>query len=218
MVKAYKNRVFYNYSLRSIANKIGVTKETVRKHLPTLFKLKLITKQGSHLSIIGINKIKGKSHCVLVPCFTNKTKQITALRWALIKKSFDRQAEAISHKSKIVTYANTNLKPTKKQLKYIAKNGGLTKVVNKIRKDGNQCLTLSNKSFGKLINRSKQTGQRLQKQFNQLAFIKSTYRFVTIKENAHIVDYIENYYGQGYIYTSDNRIVKQKSNAIAMQM
>jgi len=215
-----KNRfntgVFYNYTYRSIGTAIGVSPETVRKHLPMLIKDGMAEISGKNLRMVGIEKLKkGKRTCILIPIHKDKSNQILEFRNAIYRNSYDKQRKAIQKKSQLVKIASqSNGRFSKSQLKFIQKSGGLEKMLKNIEKD-NDCITLSNRGFGRKVHRSRTTGYRLQRKLREFGYIRSYSRRVVVKTNASIYEFVELYANGGYVYNKDTReITRQLSNEI----
>ena len=195
MKSRFKTGVYYNWTYRSVAKEVGVSPETIRKHLPLLIKEGMAEISGKNLRMVGIEKLKrGKRTCILIPIHKEKS---------------------IQKKSNIVKIANqANGRLSKSQLKFIQKSGGMDKLLKSIEKDNN-CITLSNKGFGKKVHRSQSTGYRLQRTLRNMGYIKSYSRWVVVKTNSSIYEYIELYRNGGYVYNKDTReITRQLSNQI----
>jgi hypothetical protein len=215
-----KNRfntgVFYNYTYRSIGTAIGVSPETVRKHLPMLIKEGMAEISGKNLRLVGINKLKKDcKSCVMIPIHQDKPNQIIEFRNAIYRNSYDKQRKAIQKKSNIVKIASqANGRLSKPQLKFIQKSGGMEKMLKNIEKDNN-CITLSNRGFGRKVHRSRTTGYRLQRKLRELGYIRSYSRRIVVKTNASIYEFVELYANGGYVYNKDTReITRQLSNEI----
>lgn len=216
MKSRYKTGVYYNWTYRSVAKEVGVSPETVRKHLPLLIKEGMAEISGKNLRMVGIEKLKkGKRTCIQIPIHKEKSKQIVEFRRAVVLNNLHKQRKAIDKKSNIVKIASqSNGRFSKSQLKYIQKSGGMDKLLKSIEKD-NKCLTLSNKGFGKKVHRSQSTGYRLQRTLRKMGYLKSYSRWVVVKTNSSIYEYIELYRNGGYVYNKDTReITRQLSNEI----
>lgn len=212
----FNTGVFYNYTYRSIGTAIGVSPETVRKHLPMIIKEGMAEISGKNLRMVGINKLKKDCKaCVLIPIHQDKPNQIVEFRNAVLRNNYGKQQKAIQKKSNIVKIANqANGRLSKSQLKFIQKSGGMDKLLKSIEKDNN-CITLSNKGFGKKVHRSQSTGYRLQRTLRNMGYLKSYSRWVVVKTNSSIYEYIELYRNGGYVYNKDTReITRQLSNQI----
>lgn len=216
MKSRYKTGVFYNWTYRSVAKEVGVSPETIRKHLPLLIKEGMAEISGKNLRMVGIEKLKkGKRTCILIPIHKDKSKQILEFRYAVLRNSYDKQRKAIQKKSNIVKIASqSNGRLSKSQLKFIQKSGGLEKMLKNIEKD-NDCITLSNRGFGRKVHRSRTTGYRLQRKLREVGYIRSYSRRVVVKTNASIYEFVELYANGGFVYDREKRIItRQLSNEI----
>lgn len=216
MKSRYKTGVFYNWTYRSVAKEVGVSPETIRKHLPLLIKEGMAEVSGKNLRMVGIEKLKkGKKTCILIPIHKDKSNQILEFRNAIIRNNTDKQRKAIQKKSNIVKIASqSDGRLSKSQLKFIQKSGGMEKMLKNLEKDNN-CITLSNRGFGRKVHRSQSTGYRLQRTLRMMGYIKSYSRRVVVKTNSSIYEYVELYRNGGYVYNKDTReITRQLSNEI----
>ncbi len=170
---------------------------------------------GKNLRMVGIEKLKkGKKTCILIPIHKEKSNQIVEFRRAVVLNNLHKQDKALIKKSQIVNIAKYNGRFSKSQLKYIQKQGGMEKMLKNIEKDNN-CITLSNRGFGKKVHRSQSTGYRLQRTLRMMGYIKSYSRRVVVKTNSSIYEYVELYRNGGYVYNKDTReITRQLSNEI----
>ena len=136
MKSRYKTGVFYNWTYRSVAKEVGVSPETIRKHLPLLIKEGMAEISGKNLRMVGIEKLKkGKRTCILIPIHKDKSKQILEFRNAILRNNYDKQRKAIQKKSQLVNIAKYNGRFSKSQLKYIQKQGGMEKMLKNLEKD-----------------------------------------------------------------------------------
>ena len=215
MKSRYRTGVYYNWTYRSVAKEVGVSPETIRKHLPLIIKEGMAQISGKNLRMVGIEKLKkGKKTCILIPIHKDKSNQIVEFRRAVVLNNLHKQDKALIKKSQLVNIAKYNGRFSKSQLKYIQKSGGMEKMLKNFEKD-NKCLTLSNRGFGKKVHRSQSTGYRLQRTLRMMGYIKSYSRRVVVKTNSSIYEYVELYRNGGYVYNKDTReITRQLSNEI----
>lgn len=99
----YKNNTFYNFSLRSVAKKIGVSHTALAYHLRVLESKHLVRFHCGNLTIVGINKLKEyyRGRTVSVKVEENTSDQITSLRATLVIKNIKNQEYIIRKKSEI---------------------------------------------------------------------------------------------------------------------
>lgn len=215
MKSRYRTGVYYNWTYRSVAKEVGVSPETIRKHLPLIIKEGMAQISGKNLRMVGIEKLKkGKKTCILIPIHKDKSKQILEFRYAVLRNNTDKQDKAIKKKSQLVNIAKYNGRFSKSQLKYIQKQGGMEKMLKNLEKD-NKCITLSNRGFGKKVHRSQSTGYRLQRTLRMMGYIRSYSRRIVVKTNASIYEFVELYANGGFVYDREKRIItRQLSNEI----
>lgn len=166
----FKNRVIYNYSILKLSQLSGLSRTCIRKHLPIIIKQGWATIQGNNLKFTGINKLKKheKETCVPILISGDKNTQLTYIKHTLIVLNLGNQQKAIKEKSKIISQQKVS-----------------KAVYNKHRSERsiNNDLTLSNRKFGKLFNKSESTGKKLQSRLRKLNLIKSYSRYIKIKDN-----------------------------------
>lgn len=170
-----------------------------------MIKLGWCNINNGNLCFKGISAIGGA--CVLIPAHENKSEQILEFRNAIIKNNIDKQVKQVKFKVETVKKAKQEYgKLTKKQLKYLQQNNIERPIIEP---------TLSNKSFGVLINRGKYTGQRLQSKLRSCGYIKTKTRLDLIKSNVTFMEYHHCFREAGNIYNETTKqVFKRRSNAI----
>ena len=180
--KVYKKPIFYNFNYRNLSTKTHIPTSTLQRHIKTLIQKGLIRIENNHLCVIGSTSLRKslQSPIIAVECDNNRKHQLTKIHFTRILKNF-RQQHYISHlKADIIKLQKPDyislekVKNTKaKQKKYISKSN------EKLKAE----YVMSNIKFATSINRkSKQTGIRLQKQFNELHLIKSYKNIIKVSE------------------------------------
>lgn len=209
-----RRHVFYNWSYRSIAEKMGVSPNTARRHVSHLIQAGMLHIEGKNLSFKGRNALLQDSETP-IPIIIGKTKQaqILYLRNAVIAYNLIQQDKAIAKKISLVERCKTSHgKIAVPQAKMISKKGGLKKfeesVVNR--------LTLSNQSFGKLLDRSVSSAKRYKRSMLKKDLIGRRAKFEVIKTNSCFQEFI---YGtlsfRGMGYSKDHSsIVKQCTDTL----
>lgn len=129
-----------------------------------------ITTDG-HFKIKGVGKLKEKKDAIIqVPILPTKKAQLLQFRYSIIKNNLTRQQDKITRKTNLVKKSRTpNQTVTKKEYKVITRAGG----VNGFEKSILKRVTLSNKRFGSLLNRSQATGKTYQKRMKTARLIES---------------------------------------------
>lgn len=208
--RMYDNTV-YNCSYAKIASLTGISKTSVHTHLKEIIALGWAYKDAKgHLRMRGLNTYK--SQLVLIPVEHSKKAQIRQFRNAIVTQKINHIEKQVSSKKTIVQLAKKpHGKLSKKQLKTLRKNPSIVLHIDEAN--------LSNKKFGTLINRSKSTGYRLQRDLNKHGHIISKPRYKVILAGANYQEYI--YYRMdnlvvGLRYIPTIGIVQQRSNKIAL--
>lgn len=91
----FVNSIIYNYSLRSLANKLNISHNTVRKHISILLKYDLVSLSSGHLklsplkSIIKKYRLKGEFLCTLL---LRKESTLTEIKYFLYGKIIEKKS------------------------------------------------------------------------------------------------------------------------------
>jgi hypothetical protein len=179
--KSGYSNVFYQFTYKSLSERTGLSLSTLYKYVPKLIELGWAHIRNGNLCLIGINKYKGAK--VLIPIHRNRSKQILELRNAIIVNNLDKQERQIKFRKGIVQKAESEHgKLTKGELKHLRKNPNILTEINPSN--------LSNQKFGTLIDRSKSTGQRLQRALRKAKLIQSFSRSKTLVKGATFLEYI----------------------------
>ena len=208
-----KTRVIKDFSYGKAAQLLNCSKATAHKQVKSILKAGLAKiQENGNLVFLGVNKLKSKETDIVIqiPILENKSKQIAAFRYAITYRNIVAQRKSINYKNQIVEKANTKFgKVSKAALKMVRSKGGF----EKFRSSINNRITLSNKKFGKVLKRSQSSGKRYQKQFNELGFIKSEFRWekvckCTYSSINHLREakncfFINYYNGHAYIRLSN---------------
>ena len=208
------NRVIKNFTHRKSASILKVSVATSHKQINRIIKLGLAVMQpNGNLKFNGVNKLKGKLHerTIQVPILDSKKKQVAAFRYSLIHKNLNLQKSQIDYKNLIVKRCSSPKRLRKKAIKAIAKAGGVKKLKSSI----NNKVTLSNKTFGEMLNRSASSGKRYQKHFNELKFISSSPNYIKLcdgKEES--LNLVKKYYDCFFITHYKGAFYRRTSNEI----
>lgn len=179
--KVHQNSLFYDYSLRKVATLIKCSPTTLSHHLKVLEYHGLITIQDKCLIITGTNKLKEiyKSKLIPVKYDANKSNQVSLIRYTLIKRNIAYQKVGYEFRNKAITLLKTGKCKGGKYKAILNYYSG--KSLQSLESFNSSKFMLSNKSFGKIVNRSQRTGKTLQAKLNQLGVIKSTKNIVELK-------------------------------------
>jgi hypothetical protein len=208
----YKKPIFYNYSFRKVAKDINCAPSVAAKHIKILLEKNLAYIDYGHLCFRSqTNVLKKFKHKIVMnlPVHIQKRRMIDELRGVLIVRVLDNQIESAFKKSAIVNKCKiANAKVSKKEYKFLEKNGGSAK----IEKTRNKRMTLSNRAIGKLFKRSQSTGKLYQKRLNQMGILKSRQKIDILSEvcNSDMLRNAPN----GCFRTINNQLARQRSNTI----
>lgn len=165
----FHKKVFYNYSLRSIAKLLGVAPNTANHHIKRMIDMGWAHTHKGHLFLVKKEDFPNKS-IIHIPVDETRKRQIILLRGILLNKHIFIQEKARDNKKEIVQKASSLYgKMTRKQIRFIRKSGGVAKLEVSI----NERTTLSNKTIGAIFSLSKRSGSRIQSEMNQMGLIKS---------------------------------------------
>lgn len=208
------NRVIKNFTYRKAAYILDVSLATSHKQINRIIKLGLAVMQSNgNLKFHGVDKLKAPIHeaVIQVPILESKKKQIAALRYSIIHKNLNHQKSQIEYKNLTVKRGSSPKRINKKTLVKIVKAGGLKKLKSSI----NNNVTLSNKSFGELLNRSASSGKRYQKHFNEFNFICSTPNYIKLcSGKAESLNLVKKYYDCFFITHYKGSFYRRTSNRI----
>lgn len=182
-LKSFHHRpVFYNYSLRKLSAYLKCSPSTIAKHISILSKMGLCELIGADLHLKSNNSLRKQDKFIVpVGIDLNKANQRTLLRQCLIKRNLHLQFKTFSKKSDALKFLHQrvkgmpDLRKCKKAASYFPDQTQLENSVQTV-------LTLSNKRFGELCNRSQSTGIKIQKQLNKLKLLTSLRRTEIVSE------------------------------------
>ena len=210
----YKKPIFYNYSYRKLALKINVAPSSISKHVKVLIENNLAHVKDGHLCFysplnsILQNNIKDIT-IINLPVQSYKRAMVDQLRGVIIIQNLNNQKKAIVTRSAIVNKCKSETAIISKQeYKFLKKNGGQEQVEKNI----NSTITLSNKKFGFIFNRSSSSGKTYQKRLNSLGIIKSKARFNVIIDK--VSPKMDLDFKVGRFVSTKNQFVEQLSNEI----
>jgi hypothetical protein len=208
----YQKPIFYNYSTRTIGAILNVSPTTASKHINIMIHLGWAKVQNSHLILLSNREtvensknLNKKKDLVKVIMFRTKADQVTYLKNIEINNSIFQQQKKIKKKAEVVRKgSSTNAKLSNKQLRGIAKAGGIIELERRI----NNRTTLSNRKIGVIFGVSKRTASRYQVAMNKLGVMKSIPHYE--KENVNYFERSRNQFlsfnGKGFLARKANTI------------
>lgn len=210
----YTNPIIYNYSYRKISRLTEVSTSVLSKHIKILINNKLAHVRNGHLCFYSQDKIiqdfkKNEKSIINLPVHKEKRKMIDELRGVVVVRCLDSQIERIFKNSEIVKKCGIADCPVfKKEMKALIKAGGS----QQMEKNINRRITLSNKGFGKLFNRSQASGKLYQRRLNRLGVIRSKEKIVIINDKFHSEMLRDRH--RSFFRTKNNELAQQLSNTI----
>ncbi len=177
-----RHHIFYDWSYRSIAEKMGVSPNTARRHVSYLIKEGMLHESGKNLSFKGRNSLLQDSETpIKVLVGKTKQEQILYLRNAIIAYNIIQQGRAIAKKIHLVgNCKTTHGKVTASQMKKVTKSGGLKKFEESIT----HRTTLSNQSLGILLDRSVSSARRYKRALIEKELMERQSHFEIVKTRA----------------------------------
>lgn len=182
--KLYTKPIIYNFSLRKLGATIKCSPTTLSHHIKILSEKGLLSVKNGNLCLKGTRTLNKEVKSILIPIksCSNKTEQLSYIRYGVVKRNLDIQHKEITLKKAILTIQE-NVKMTVKTAKKLIKLRNKQKTEISVYAN----LVLSNKKFGSLCNRSQSTGSKLQKLFNNNGLIES---------NKNVVKYSDDFFSR----------------------
>ena len=215
--KLHHRPVIYNYSLRKISAGINCSPTTVKTHLSVLKQHGLCVISAGNLMLKSTNEFfRQKQLMVPVGISNNKTTQISFLRFAVIKRKFHSQTRQYNIKSNTLKYyrgINADYNDIKSGIRLSKLFPNPVALENSMQ----DVLTLSNRKFGSLCNRSQSTGLKIQKALNDLNLITSHKRvsLVTpLKQNRR--EFFRLDLGSNHFLSKKGQVFKRLTNRIEL--
>lgn len=209
-----KKPIFYNFTNRKTAKIIGAAPSVVCKHVKILIEKNLAHITDGHLQFYSLNKIlkrtEDRQSVINLPVWTEKRKMIDELRGVLLVQRLNNQLVSIHNKNTIVKKMQiANAVISKKELKFLKKNGGGEKVESSI----NNRVTLSNKAIGATFNRSQSSGKLYQKRLNEMGILRSKAKITILMLSFH--SEMLRYAPSGKFFcTKNGELARQDTNTI----
>lgn len=214
--KIYNTSIFYNYSLRKVSALIACSPATLSHHLTILSKQGLCSVTDGHLHIINPRKllIKGK-RCLLVPVgvSNNKSIQRDLLRYTLYNRNFFLQTKAFNKKNESLLFVKGK-KFSLKDTKRIQKRLNNYPLTPDFESSVDKKLTLSNKKFGSIINRSERTGIKMQQSMKKLKLLRSQKRVILIAVGYTRQMFYANNFNGSYFLSQTGCVYQRLTNSI----
>lgn len=215
MKKLHHKPVIYNYSLRKIAGHLKCSPTTAKKQISILKEHNLVEVLATNLHLKSTNSFFAERQLMVpVQVSTNKQEQRSFLRFACIKRNLHSQVRMFSQKVNALNY-HKGLVKGYKETKAGIRLAKLYPDPHRLESSMQDVLTLSNSKFGSLCNRSKSTGIKIQKAFNNLTLLKSTGRILLIDPKSHNRrEFFRLDLGPQYFLSKRGQVYKRLTNAV----
>ena len=228
--KVHKKPIYYNFTLKSVGEKLEISHATVRKHLNILKEKGLVRVIGKNLCLAGTSRLlrKHKSFLVPIKLFEKKKDQFTALRFVLIKRNFKYQERGYNTGIDILKSHKGSKDLTPRQVKRLLEKEKIRneKTKTTVEKSLRNYISLSNQKFGSLCKRGLLTGLNIQKELNRLGLIESRQhlklytdrKFKSRKEFFYFKEFGgKNYLNNSYLLNNSGYMYRQLPNLITVK-
>jgi len=219
MKRMHRKPVIYGYSLRKISAGINCSPTTVKTHLSVLKEHGLVNIYAGNLILISTRKLFTFNQLMVpVSVSENKAEQRNLLRFAVCKRNLHSQCRQFKAKIDVLKYHKglvTGFKAVKSALKKVKLYPDQQTLESSMQNE----MTLSNKRFGSLCNRSQATGAKIQRAFNSLDLIVSyaRTRLIDAKQYSRRVFYKFDL-DLNHFLSKRGQIFKRLSNGITLKI
>lgn len=163
----YKNNTHYNFSLRSLGERMGCSPACLAHHLRELGKHDLIRRHSRNMTFIGARKLQSKYGLKMIGVPVDRNNQLELLRAQLIRLNLGNQAYNI-HKNGIQKRLSGNI-PTHIKERFYSCYVGLS------------CI-----GFGKILGLSPASGMRIRRRLVEKGILGQTRRYSILKKGATV--------------------------------
>jgi DNA-binding Lrp family transcriptional regulator len=198
MKSLYKNNTHYNFTLRSLAEKIKCSPAALSKHLKDLEAKGLIEHHSGNLTFLGLNRLKKKFKCNNIGVPVDFKNQLTILRGQIIR--FNLSAQKYNIRKSGIQIRTKGFIP-----------------ITKTEKAKSSYVGLSAVGVGNLFCLSKSTGSRLRSKLTELNLISVKRVFSVLAQNVSLSTFREmrRHYGiPAYAFLRDGKVLAEKRNSM----
>lgn len=171
MKSLYKNSVHYNYSLRSLADKLECSPACLSHHIKVLKSKNLIYQHANNLTFLGLNKLQKLHGVNNIGIPVDPKNQYDVLRCQIIRFNLSSQQYRIRKSG-------------------IQKSNLLNVPLTKTEKAQSSYTGLSAKGIGALFYLTGATGSRIRKKLNNLGYLFCKRVYSVLYDNKTHTDYI----------------------------
>lgn len=199
----YKNSSIYNYSSRTLAEKLDINHNAINKHIRVLKQKGLIKQYSANITLIST---KAKHKCTLNINKESSQEEIrNELRFKILEQNFRRQKYVIDKKNEA---RNLEAKESKPKAIFSAKE---YRKLRKVRRDKSMLessvnyneVSLSDKSFGEILNISKRLVTKLKKFWQKTGKILYKSGYCRLRKYYKGFELESNqFFFKGYVYQS----------------
>lgn len=213
----YHKPVFYNYSLRKLSKPLRCSPTTIKHHVDIMIAKNIAFIDGRHLRLKSTNSLKSEyGYLVPIGLTDNKSDQRNLLRFTLLKRNFHTQFRTYTAKSEALKFHNGEVKSRSEYISF-RKKARLFPEPKKLECSIQDVLTLSNKKFGSICNRSQSTGIKIQKALNDMKLITSLSRVKLVcSDKTNRRSFFEQGFDTSYFLTDKGKVFKRLSNSISL--
>lgn len=161
----YKNNTHYNFSLRSLGERVGCSPACLAHHLKELAKQDLIRRHSRNMTFVGARKLQSKFGLKMIGVPVDSKNQLELLRAQLIRLNLGNQAYNI-HKNGIQKRLTGNIPLTKTERFYSCYVG------------------LSCIGFGNVLGLSPASGMRIRRSMVEKGILEQDRRYSRLKRGA----------------------------------
>lgn len=211
--------VHYNFSYAHLSKQIGCSSATLHRAIHKLISLDLAYIKNGNLYLKSTHKLKEEYRTTLVPIkhCKNKQEQLSYLRQSLIRRKLHLQHKANKLRQNILDIPKASSKLSISTIKLTRKKMNALPKYKNAEIGKLDYLMLSNKSFGKLCNRSERTGAKIQKDLNKLKLIKSEPNVQRLEKMPNYRAFRELYISNNYQLSKDGWVFQILPNKITLR-
>lgn len=210
--KLHTKPVIYNHSLRKIGAAIKCSPTTVKTHISVLKKHGLCEISAGNLILKSTRQFaKENKSLVAVGVSNNKADQRNLLRFATIKNNLHSQYKSYVKKDNVLRLLDGQ-RFSKKETKSLLNFRRRINIENPTNAD----LTLSNKKFGSICNRSQSTGIKIQKSLNKIGVLLSFNRVEKVATGHNRRSFFELSLDASHFLSKCGTIYKRLSNGLTI--
>lgn len=225
---AYRNRIFFGFTIKKASEQTGISEATLHRHLKIMKREGWVREDRGNLLIVGVSKLDSKYreiykvsssvHVIKIPLFRDKLEQKIFFHKCIAEDNIRKQRYSISKKRKILVKSQSDThRLTKQELKKIDKAGGVKRFAKTLGKTLLERTTLSNNGISRLCKVSKRTASKRQKQWSDRGYFIIKPHYSTLIEKGCSSQHYRNSFsassGELFFY---GEVKKRGSNTVTL--